>query len=329
MAKSKSKKTEKKSAPKTTAHKEAEVKETVVVSETVVETAPKEAEAVASCPAKPLKGFFARKYDVNENVLTVFKSPRVWGALLGELVGTMLLSMMLLTLGVQPLYLIFGAVCIYIAVVGISGANLNPLVTVGLMATRRMSVIRGVLYILAQVLGAWLGLIVINAFRLGSETTAELPMMTEVAGETFWAVALVELMGAMIIAFCFARAMRYARKSPLTFAMTVTSGITLAVILGIVISQSFFMLTNSFIFNPAVALMYQILPTAAENVGELMGLAGMALAAYVVLPMIGGVLGFYLSELMTRLSGRAYFFGGCEDTCPCAEGCACAKEAKK
>ena len=115
MAKSKSKKTEKKSTPKTTAHKEAEVKETVVVSETVVEVAPKEAEAVASCPAKPLKGFFARKYDVNENVLTIFKSPRVWGALLGELVGTMLLSMMLLTLGVQPLYLIFGAVCIYIA----------------------------------------------------------------------------------------------------------------------------------------------------------------------------------------------------------------------
>ena len=90
MAKSKSKKTEKKSTPKTTAHKEAEVKETVVVSETVVETAPKEAVAVASCPAKPLKGFFARKYDVNENVLTIFKSPRVWGALLGELVGTML-----------------------------------------------------------------------------------------------------------------------------------------------------------------------------------------------------------------------------------------------
>lgn len=332
MAKPKSKKTEKKSAPKTEARKTAEVKETVVVEETVVTETPKSApaaEAIQSCPNKPLKGFFARKYDVNENVLTIFKSPRVWGALLGELVGTMLFSMLLLTLGVQPLYIIFAAVCIYVVIVGVSGANLNPLVTVGLMATRRMSVIRGVLYILAQVLGAWLGLIVINAFRLGSETTAELPMMTEVAGETFWAVALVELMGAMIIAFCFARAMRYARKSPLTFALTVTSGITLAVILGIVVSQSFFMFTNSFIFNPAVALMYQILPTTADNFGELMGLAGMALAAYVLLPMIGGVLGFYLSELMTRLSGRAYFFGGCEETCPCAEDCACAKAAKK
>ena len=154
-------------------------------------------------------------------------------------------------------------------------------------------------------------------------------MMTEVTDETFWAVALVELMGAMVIAFCFARAMRYARKSPLTFALTVTSGITLAVILGIVVSQSFFMLSNSFIFNPAVALMYQILPTAADSFGELMGLAGMALAAFVVMPMIGGVLGFFLSELMSRPSGRAYFFGGCEETCPCTEDCAGAKEAKK
>lgn len=335
MAKSKSKKTDKKSAPKTEARKDAEVKETVVVEETVVETAPKATEkteaetTVASCPAAPLKGFFARKYDANENVLTIFKCPRIWGALIGELVGTMLISMLMLTLGVQPLYLIFAAVCIYIAIVGISGANLNPLVTVGLMATRRMSAIRGVLYILAQVLGAWLGLIIVNAFRLGSETTTELVMMSEITGETFWAVALVELMGAMIIAFCFARAMRFARKSPLTFALTVTSGMTLAIILGIVISQSFFMLSNSFIFNPAVALMYQILPTTAENFGELAGLAGMALAAYVILPMVGGALGFYLSELMTRLSGRPYCFGGCEEACPCDKECACPKAEKK
>lgn len=330
MAKPKSKKTDKKSTPKADAPKsKAEVKEVKEVKAPVVAEATVVEKTVASGEEKPLKGFFARKYDVNENVLTIFKSPRVWGALLGELVGTMLFSMLMLTLGVQPLYIIFAAVCIYVALVGISGANLNPLVTVGLMATRRMSAIRGVLYILAQVLGAWLGLIVVNAFRLGSETTAELPMMTEVTGETFWAVALVELMGAMIIAFCFARAMRFARKSPLTFALTVTSGITLAVILGIVITQSFFLLSNSFVFNPAVALMYQILPTTAENFGELAGLAGLALAAYVILPMIGGVLGFYLSELMTRLSSRAYFFGGCEDACPCGEGCACAKEAKK
>jgi len=296
MANQKPKKTTKKSTTKPETKKE--------------ETVATPAAQTASVSEPSLKGFFARKCDKNENVLTIFKSPRIWGALLGEVIGTMFFMMLMLTLGVQPLYFILAMVGVYVAVVGLSGANLNPLVTVGMMATRRMSAIRGVLYILAQVLGAWIGLIIVNAFRLGSGTTFELPIMAEISGETFWSVALVELLGAVIIAFCFARALRFARKSPITFAMTVTSGVTLAIILGIVIAQNFFAVQNSFIFNPAAALMYQILPTAADGAGELMSLAGLALAAYIVVPMIGGVLGFWVSDLATRLSGNGY---GCDD----------------
>lgn len=296
MANQKPKKTVKKSATKPETKKEA-------IATPAVQTA----------SAEPsLKGFFARKCDKNENVLTIFKTPRIWGALLGEMIGTMLIMMFLLTLGVQPLYLIFATVGVYVAIVALSGANLNPLITVGMMATRRMSAIRGVLYILAQVLGAWLGLIVINAFRLGSATTYELPMMAEVSGGTFWAVALVELMGAMIIAFCFARALKYSRKNPLAFAFTVTSGMTLAIVLGLVVSQSYFGFQDSFIFNPAAALMYQILPVTAEGFGELASLAGLALAAYVVIPMIGGIVGFYISDFATKLAGSGYICEDCE-----------------
>ena len=290
MANQKPKKTVKKSSTKPETKKE-----TVATSE--VQTVDTKAQS---------KGFFARKCDKNENELTIFKTPRIWGALMGELIGTMLVTMLLLTLGVQPLYIVIAMVGIYIAVVGLSGATLNPLVTVGMMATRRMSAIRGVLYILAQVLGAWLGLIIINAFRLGSATTLELPMMSEVKGETFWAVALVELLGAIVLAFCFARALRYTRKSPVTFALTVTSSVTLVIIFGIVVAQSFFGLSDSFIFNPAVALMYQILPTTAEGIGELAALAGLAISAYVLIPMVGGVIGFYISDLANKLVGEGY-----------------------
>lgn len=263
--------------------------------------------AVQTVSAEPsTKGFFARKCDKDENVLTIFKTPRIWGALLGELIGTMLIMMLLLTLQVNPLYLIFATIGVYIAVAGLSGANLNPLITVGMMATRRMSAIRGVLYILAQVLGAWIGLIVINAFRLGSGTVAELPIMAEVTGETFWAVALVELLGAIIIAFCFARALKFTRKNTMTFALTVTSGMTLAIILGMVIAQSYFGMDSSFIFNPAAALMYQILPTTADGFGELASLAGLALAAYILVPMIGGVIGFFISDIATKLADRGF-----------------------
>ena len=299
MANSKPKKTVKKSSEK------PEVKE----AKQTVAAAP----ATASSTHEPvMKGFWARKCDKNENVLTIFKSPRIWGALLGELIGTMLIMMLFLLLGLtQPIYIILALIGVYIAVVSLSGANLNPLITAGMMATRRMSAIRGILYMLAQVLGAWLGLIIVNAFRLGSEAVAELPVMGEVTGETFWAVAFVELLGAMVIAFCFARSLKYARKSPMTFAITVTSGITLAVLLGIFLANGYFGFTsNAFMFNPAAALMYQILPTTADTFGELAGLAGLAISAYVLIPMVGGILGFWISDLAGRLSDGGYV---CDD----------------
>lgn len=272
--------------------------------------------AVQTASAEPsLKGFFARKCDKNENILTIFKSPRIWGALIAELLGTMMIVMFLLTLGLaQPLYLIFAVVAVYVVMAGLSGANLNPIITVGMMATRRMSAIRGVLYILAQVLGAWIGLIIINAFRLSSGTVGELPMMEEVTGETFWVVALVELLGAVIIAFCFARTLRYVRKNPLTFAFAIAGAMTLVIVVATIIANGYFGLADSFIFNPAAALMYQILPTTADGIGELLGMAGLALAAYVVFPMVGGVIGFYIADVATKLSAGGYF---CEDDCVC------------
>lgn len=305
MANQKPKKSGKKPSPKPE-NKQASAEVAEVKDEKATKTV-KETTAVSSTCEKPMKGFFARKCDPNENIVTIFKSPKIWGALIGEVIGTMLITMFFLTVGVQPLYLIFGLVCVYIAVVGLSGAHLNPLITAGMMATRRVSAIRGILYILAQLLGAWIGLILINAFRLGSGTTLDLPMMTELTGEGFWAAALVELLGAGVIAFCFARALRFARKQPLAFALTVTSGITLAVIFGIVIAQNFFGTNNSFVFNPVIALMYQILPTAADGFGELAQAAGLALAAYIVFPILGGIIGFYISDIATRLSCGGYF----------------------
>lgn len=291
MAAPKPKKSGKKSAAKT-------VSTTTVKEDKTV--------AVNTQSDKPIKGFFARKGDVNENILTIFKTPKIWGALLGEVIGTMFVAMFMLTLGIQPLYIIFGLTCVYVAIVGISGAHFNPLITAGMMATRRMSAIRGVLYMLAQLLGAWIGALIINAFRLGGGGAVEAIVMAEISGESFWSVAFVELLGAFIVAFCFARALKYARRQPLAFGLTVASGITLAVIFGLIISQSYFGLNNSFAFNPVVSLMYQILPTSAEGFGELAQLASLALAAYVIVPIVGGIIGFFVADIASRLSAGGY-----------------------
>ncbi len=302
MATTKPKKTAKKSSTKT----KAAVKSTrsVKTKKTSVKTASAVATQTRVEKTNDNVGFFAKKFDATENILTIFKRKEIYGAILGEVVGTMLITVVLLTLGIyQPLYIMLAMIGITAMVFKLSGANLNPLITVGMMATRRMSAIRGVLYIIAQVLGAWFALLIVNAFRTASGTSAELPVMSEVESDMFWFVTLVEFFGSTIIGFTFARALQYKRKA-LAFATIVASGIMVALIAAIVISGSFANLNNSFAMNPAVALMYQILPTTGDNVGALLGDIALALVTYVIFPMLGGVIGFYISDLASFLTGE-------------------------
>ena len=248
------------------------------------------------------KRFFSKKYEKEENILTIFKDRKVYGALLGEIFGTLVITMIILTLGIyQLLYLFFILTAVYVAVRKLSGANLNPIVTVGMMATRRISAIRGVLYLLAQVVGAWLGLSLISLFLNASGSETELPGMTATPDGKFWVVTMIEFFGAAIIGFFFARAQAY-KKNPLTFATIVAGGTIIALIVVYVITANFFSLDGTFMLNPAVALMYKILPQSANGVGELLGGIGTALLTYVAFPMLGGVIGFYLSDVAETLT---------------------------
>ena len=295
MATTKSKKTTRSSKPKTTSRSTA--KRPAVVKAPVVEPQDEK---------HPMKGFFSRKFDTNENILTIFKSPRIYGAILGEVLGTMLLTMILLTLGVyQPLYIMFGVIAISMAVFALSGANLNPIITVGMMASRRMSAIRGVVYLLSQVLGAWLAFLVANAFRTAATEAAEFPQMAEVADGQFWLVTMIEFVGAIMIAFFFARALAY-KRSTFTFAAIYGGGVCVTLLFVIVISSTYLSLQNNFMLNPAAALMYQILPAGGENFGEIFGAICSALLTYVIFPILGGVIGFYLADFSARLAGEKH-----------------------
>lgn len=261
-------------------------------------------------PNHPFKGFFARKSDPNETILTIFKSKKIWGALLAEAIGTMLVSMLLLTIGMSNamIYAFFVGVAISAMTVSLSGAHLNPIVTAGMMASRRISAIRGVLYMLAQIIGAWLGFMIANAFLMAGATEANaLFQMEAITGETFWGVLFMELIGAVIIGYMFARAWRYHRKRPLLFAVIVAASIALPYFLCTFFTsylglQATMSASSFFIFNPAEALMYQILPSSAESFGALMQTMGMALTAYVIVPIVGGIAGNFLAEANSRLA---------------------------
>ena len=255
-----------------------------------------------------LSGFFAKKYEEKESILTVFKSHKFYGSLLGEIIGTMILALVLFSVSLMGIASLatysFAVIAILIAVYAFSGACLNPLVVVGMMASRRMSVIRGIMYIIAEIIGAWLGWLIFNGFHLaGGETAYEIPAITAIGEGQFWVFTMVELLGAAIIAFFFARALQY-KRSVFTFAAVVAGGLVVATLVGYVVSAAFLGLNNNFIMNPAVAMMMQIFPTAGENFGEIFGGICQALSVFAIFPMIGGVIGFYLSDFTSKLSGE-------------------------
>ncbi|MBR2741948.1 aquaporin [Candidatus Saccharibacteria bacterium] len=298
-------------------NKSSKTKETKTATKTTVKTAVKatekpehaapETHEVATGKKKScFSGFFARKYEEKESILTIFKKPKFYGALLGEVIGTMLIALLFFSIFLMGIAntvtYSFAIIAILIAVYAFSGACLNPIIAVGMMATRRMSVIRGIMYIIAEVVGAWLGWLIFNAFHLaGGETAYDIPTMTAVGENQFWLFAMVELIGAIIIAFFYNRAIKY-KRSVFTFATIIAGGLAIAVLIGYVVSAAFLSLNNNFIFNPAISFMLQIFPTSGENFGEILGGICQALSIYALLPAIGGVVGFYLADFTSKLS---------------------------
>lgn len=310
------KKVEKKSKKADKEAKKAEKKAKKVKTDEKKETAKV---ITVAAKANPVKEFFARKFDASENILTIFKSGKIFGALIGELLGTAAISAIVLTLGLNPIYVVFAYLGITLAVFKLSGANLNPVITAGMLATRRMSAIRGVLYLIAQVLGAWIAYLIVNAFLQAGiatgnvQSTTALPALATADSITvategasyFWAITMIEFIGAIIFAFIFARALAYKRSS-FTFAATVAAGMFTAILFALTISMNYLGISQeyTYVLNPATAVVYGLFPSSAEGFDALMQALMPMLVSYVIFPVLGGIVGFYASDIAGKLSGE-------------------------
>ena len=81
--------------------------------------------------------------------------PETYQALIAELIGTGLLTLAALLAGTPYAVALILAALVY-ALGPISGAQLNPAVTLGLLAARKVPPLKGALYLVAQVAGAFL-----------------------------------------------------------------------------------------------------------------------------------------------------------------------------
>lgn len=215
------------------------------------------------------------------------------GASVAEFVGTFLLAGVVLATQGQPLFVMFGLVTIVLALGTVSGAYVNPALTIGALATRRISAVRALSYIAAQVLGAILALVVFNAFISAAPAVSEqaqaygqsaptLFTAADVPSGKEWVVLAAELLGSVVFAFGFAAAAR--QVSSTAKAFVVGGSLYLGILLA---GTAATYVGGAAILNPAIAGSLQALTFELWP-----------LVIYVLTPLVGAVLGFALSDMI-------------------------------
>lgn len=221
-------------------------------------------------------------------------------ALIGEFIGTFLLTVIFLGVkGGDPTILGLGLAGIVLIVGTLSGAHINPAVTVGAWVTRKISSIRALGYVVAQVLGATMAFAALTMFlnaapqqdaqqaAMMGQSTPQLFKVAELTAKSEWAVFFIEVIAAAIFTFAVAGA-RSLVNDRVTRALTFGLGLLVASTFAIVAAS--YVQANS-VFNPAIAVAAQAVDWSKLNV--------MAIAVYLVAPLLGGVIGFALRDLLS------------------------------
>lgn len=216
-------------------------------------------------------------------------------ALIGEFVGAALLTCAFLVTKGEPLYMGFVLITLVLVVGTLSGAHLNPLVTVGAWVTRRLGHLKAATYVVAQLLGAGAAYVLLSTYITAGQP-AEASALGQVGREVFqmaalneathWYVFGAEVLGASVFAFAFAGALRE-KADRVASALTVGFGLFVAMLVAGVAAS--YVMANVAV-NPAIAL--------AAGAVDFANVNWMALAVYVLAPLVGGVIGFALRDVV-------------------------------
>ena len=197
--------------------------------------------------------------------------------LLAEFLGTGVLTLVVLavqrsTIGV-PYFVGIGAglaIVLLLLVFGnISGAQMNPAITIALWTTRKVNSLAAATYLVAQLLGAWAAYGIYTYFVNST--------LQNIGGHLTLRVFVAEAVGAFIFAFAWAAivAQRYSDG-------VMASAIGVAFALGLIVAA----VAGIGLINPALAL-----GTRAWDIWGTMGWG-----TYVLGPVVGAVVGVNLHQ---------------------------------
>ena len=216
------------------------------------------------------------------------------GALFGELVGTFLLASIVIATQGQPIFILFALTAIVLTVGNLSGGHVNPAITFGAWATKKIPTMRAIGYIIFQIFGAMLAFAALNALLGGQAAQAnpltgaaqkpELFSAIQLTSGKEWYAFWASVLGMSIFGFAVASAIRE-KKDHFASAFTVGGGL----FLGLIVAGS------TAILNPAVAVSLQ----AFTNLNGSDAL-WYAVLAQVIAPLIGSAAGFYLYDFFRK-----------------------------
>lgn len=211
------------------------------------------------------------------------------GSLIAEFVGTFVFAGIILATSGNQLIVLFGLTAIVFMVAAISGAHINPAITVAAWITRRITGLRAFGYIVAQILGAMAAFLLLNTMLKGTVDSATAALAGQSA-ELFKVPALIdgkewfafwaEIIGAAIFGFGVAAAWK-ARES-VAVAMTVGGSLFVALLVA----------GKTAILNPAVAV--------AVGGLDFSKAVAWPLGVWVLGAVIGATIGMALYSLLTK-----------------------------
>ena len=194
---------------------------------------------------------------------------------IAEFIGTFGLTLAVLgslsAQGSLPTVLIAGITLgLFVATIGvISGAHINPAVTIGALSLKKINLTDAVLYILAQFAGAALAMLIGKVNSLGGL----------LASGFSWASLTAEFVGTLIFTFGIASIVlskdsedQKSNRAPLVIGGSLTLGASLALALG-----------SNAVLNPAVAF----------------GIGSLGIV-YIIGPIIGSLSGMWLYKLLVE-----------------------------
>jgi len=223
------------------------------------------------------------------------KSASIVSLFITEFIGTFLFVALFfaVTIAGMPLFAAFALV----GIVLLTGAQINPAITIGVWVTRKMCALHALGYLVAQTLGATAAWMVLTTYLDATKSaTTDLvansgPALLAAAGFVDgtavgkeWYVFFAELIGTMIIAFGFAAAINAGKK-----ALTGAFAYGFALLVGLTIAGSL-----TAVFLSASGTSFTFLNPVLAFVANGVSMDMWSIAIYILAPIIGSVIGFVI-----------------------------------